>query len=186
MEGLKSPFEAVAQGLKDLWDLFKDKLGAVINGISNIYNKLSNGFQSVIDKIGDTIGNVIDKLGDILEFIGGLPKKLYDKVVYLFVPSENPFSKMGNDIKAFVSEKFAFVEQIKTLFNSLLNNFGSGNSEKPVFNVTIMGQTFNLFDFQAFDIVRYVVQGIILAICYAKYFQKMIRRIPPLINNMPE
>lgn len=95
----------------------------------------------------------------------------------LFVPTGKPF----DDLTRKFNEKFGFVTQIKALFQDLINLDYS--SEKPEFKMNLWGTEVNIVDFSAFEIVREVLHGMILALCWFGFVKRLYYKIPALIGG---
>ena len=95
---------------------------------------------------------------------------------YLFVPSDNLF----DDVQQMFNSKFGFVNQVIDIVKSF--TFSDSNS-KPIFKITLYGQTMNFVDFSIFDDYRLYIHNIIVVIAYFKYFIWLINNAPAIITG---
>lgn len=173
MEGLAVPFNAIKEGLNSIIEFFGTILD-YLNPFSEnfILLKLWNFLLDIISYINPFSDNFLGK--KIVELLGDLLK-------LLFVPENNPFEQLSVKF----NEKFAFVEQIKTLINSLLgfNNYGD---KAPTFNMTWHGVTFALIDFSLFLDYRTWLHGIILAIAWFTFLFRTYKKLPSIIGGFSQ
>ena len=195
------PFELVAQGVVNLGSHFSNILD-YINPFSDnfILSGVLGNLGSILDFINPFSDNfilsgVLSNLGNMLNYINPfsddfLGKKLIemfsDLFEYLFIPKEDQFTEIHNKF----SEKFAFIEQIKELVNSLFSYHDTAtyslSNSYPTWNITYMGTTVSIVDFSVFDQYRGVVHGIIIGVTYISFLWRLFRRLPGVINSAPD
>lgn len=174
---MATPFEAIKEGLENLGNFFSDLL-LDIGSMLQWLNPLSDEFflKGLISFLGEAL-SYINPLSENF-FVYKLIELLRDLLEFLFVPKTNPFENLATKFE----EKFAFVNQIKDLLNSLLgfNNYGE---EVPTFNMTWHGVTFALIDFSMFLEYRLWLHGIILAISWFIFIFKTYKKLPAIIGG---
>lgn len=174
MEGLAVPFNAIKEGLSNIF-----------NGIGTILSYLNPFSDNFILK------SVINFLNEMLQYINPFNEEKFfgykiielfsNLLKSLFVPETNPFT----DLSSKFNEKFIFVSQIKDLINSLLGNVDYGNST-PSFNFTWYGTTISIIDFSLFLEYRVWLHGIILAIAWYMFLHKLFKKLPGIIGGFSQ
>lgn len=212
MEGLAVPFNAIKEGLatisnalsyinpfsdnfilKDFFtnfiswfNPFSDNfiLKNIINFLGSILNYL-NPFSEdfILLKLWNFLVEIISYINPFSEnfFVYKLIDLLGDLLKWLFVPNNNPFNELSNKF----DEKFAFVNQIKTLVNDLLGYTNYGD-KAPSFDMTWHGVTFSLIDFSLFLNYRTWLHGIILAIAWFVFIFKTYKKLPSIIGGFSQ
>lgn len=159
-------------------------LKSVINFLSNILNYL-NPFSDdfILLKLWNFLIEIISYLNPFSEnfFVYKLIDLLGDLLKWLFVPNTNPFNELSNKF----NDKFAFVNQIKTLFNDLLGYSNYGD-KVPSFDMTWRGVTFAFIDFSLFLDYRTWLHGIILAIAWFIFIFKTYKKLPSIIGGFSQ
>lgn len=196
MEGLAVPFNAIKEGLNSIIEFFGNLLDylnpfsenfilkSIINFLGSILNYL-NPFSEdfILLKLWNFLVEIISYINPFSEnfFVYKLIELLSDLLKFLFVPANNPFDELSNKF----NEKFAFIEQIKTLINDLLgfNNYGD---KTPSFNMSWKGVTFALVDFSLFLEYRIWLHGIILAIAWFVFLFKTYKKLPSIIGGFSQ
>ncbi len=200
---MEVPFNAIKEGIENIGKFFQDLLNS-IGSILQWLNPFSDKFflKGLLDFLGNALSyinpfdenfilkDVFKFLGDIISYINPFSENFFvykliellqNLLEFLFVPKNNPF----NELSSKFDTKFAFVNQIKDLFNSLLgfNNYGD---KVPVFEMTWKGVTFAFIDFSMFLDYRLWLHGIILAIAWAIFIFKTYKKLPSIIGGFSQ
>lgn len=200
---MEVPFNAIKEGIENIGKFFQDLLNS-IGLILQWLNPFSDKFflKGLLDFLGNALSyinpfdenfilkDVFKFLGDIISYINPFSENFFvykliellqNLLEFLFVPKNNPF----NELSSKFDTKFAFVNQIKDLFNSLLgfNNYGD---KAPVFEMTWRGVTFAFIDFSMFLNYRLWLHGIILAIAWAIFIFKTYKKLPSIIGGFSQ
>lgn len=167
------PFNAIKEGINSIIEFFANLL--------DYLNPFSENF--ILLKLWNFLVEIISYINPFSEnfFVYKLIELLSDLLKFLFVPENNSF----DDLSSKFNEKFAFVEQIKTLVNDLLgfNNYGD---KAPSFNMTWKGVTFALIDFSLFLDYRSWLHGIILAVAWFAFLFKTYKKLPSIIGGFSQ
>lgn len=195
-----NPFELLAQGVVGLFNTFSDVL--------NYLNPFSENF--ILKGVLDFLGNILSYINPfsdnfilkgVLEFLGNLVsyvnpfsenflgRKLIelfsDLFKTLFIPKQDQFTEINNKF----NEKFGFFEQVKELVVELFSFHStasySENNSYPSWNITYQGTTVSIVDFSLFDKYRGTVHGIIIGTMYISFCWRLFRRLPGVINAIP-
>lgn len=200
---MEVPFNAIKEGIENIGKFFQDLLNS-IGSMLQWLNPFSDKFflKGLLDFLGNALSyinpfdenfilkDVFKFLGDIISYINPFSENFFvykliellqNLLEFLFVPKNNPF----NELSSKFDTKFAFVNQIKDLFNSLLgfNNYGD---KVPVFEMTWKGVTFAFIDFSMFLDYRLWLHGIILAIAWAIFIFKTYKKLPSIIGGFSQ
>lgn len=203
MESLAVPFKAIKEGLDSIGKFFQDLL-INIGSMLQWLNPLSEEFflKGLFEFLGNALSyinpfdenfilkDVFTFLGEIISYINPFSENFFvykliellgELLKWLFVPETNPFDNLSVKF----NEKFAFVNQIKDLFNSLLgfNNYGENI---PTFNMTWKGVTFAFIDFSMFLNYRLWLHGIVLAIAWSIFIFKTYKKLPSIIGGFSQ
>lgn len=145
------------------------------------FNPFSDNF--ILKKLWEFLTNIISYINPFSEnfFAYKLIDLLGDLLKWLFVPENNPFDELSNKF----NEKFAFVNQVKTLVNDLLGYSNYGD-KTPTFDMTWRGVTFALIDFSLFLDYRNWLHGIILAIAWFVFIFKTYKKLPSIIGGFSQ
>lgn len=177
---MEVPFNAIKEGIENIGKFFQDLLNS-IGLMLQWLNPFSDKF--FLKGLLDFLGNALSYINPFSEnfFVYKLIELLQNLLEFLFVPKNNPF----NELSSKFDTKFAFVSQIKDLFNSLLgfNNYGD---KAPVFEMTWRGVTFAFIDFSMFLNYRLWLHGIILAIAWAIFIFKTYKKLPSIIGGFSQ
>lgn len=177
---MATPFQELKEGLTKLSDFFTELL-LNIGSMLQWLNPLSEDF--FLNGLFTFLGNVLSYINPFSEnfFAYKLIDLTQELLEFLFIPKTNPFEELSVKME----EKFAFVNQIKDLFSSLLgfNNYGY---EAPTFNMTWKGVTFALIDFSLFLEYRIWLHGIILAIAWFVFIFKTFKKLPVIIGGFSQ
>lgn len=199
MEGLAVPFNAIQKGietimkwLSDIFSSIGNIATSILSGVGNLFSTLWNWLEDILLSIGNIVDGILDGISgffstlwtwlkDIFTLIFNIPSTiielLSDLLKFLFVPDNNPFENLSSKF----NEKFAFVNQAKDLFNSLIGFNNYGNSA-PTFNMTWKGVTFAFIDFSMFLQYRLWLHGVILAIAWFIFIRRTVNRLPAIIG----
>lgn len=200
---MEVPFNAIKESIENIGKFFQDLLNS-IGSMLQWLNPFSDKFflKGLLDFLGNALSyinpfdenfilkDVFKFLGDIISYINPFSENFFvykliellqNLLEFLFVPKNNPF----NELSSKFDTKFAFVNQIKDLFNSLLgfNNYGD---KVPVFEMTWKGVTFAFIDFSMFLDYRLWLHGIILAIAWAIFIFKTYKKLPSIIGGFSQ
>lgn len=161
-------------------ELAKD---AVIGGINNLLSWLTSIYDTLIlfkDSVLEWCADLIRKLSgffdNLVDIVLSLPDKFKDLLIYLFVPSENPFL----EIQKMLSDRFPIIEQLQKLLATFVF---TGSGTLPQFNVTYFGVTVSIVDFEIFAPYIPVMHGIIIALAWYKFLHRLYNRLPSVIGG---
>lgn len=145
------------------------------------FNPFSENF--ILLKLWNFLTDIISYINPFSEnfFVYKLIDLLGNLLKWLFIPENNPFDSLSSKF----DEKFAFINQIKSLFSSLLgfNNYGDS---APTFNMTWSGVTFAFIDFSMFLNYRTWLHAIILAISWFIFIRKTFNKLPGIIGGFSQ
>lgn len=137
---------------------------------NNILTNVKNIVKSIFD-LPNAIANAIKG------FFDSLQNGLIEGLKSLFIPSDNLFQ----DFKTTIESKFKFIDQITDLGEALINaEFGD---EPPSNKLTIYGSTVEFMNWDLYEEYKELIDGIIIAVSYYFYIQKLIKRIPGVIGG---
>lgn len=209
---MASPFEFIKEGLNNIGKFFENLLdylnplsqNFILYKIIDALNPLSDNFilKGLFTFLSDILApinpfsekfmlkDVLNFFGELLSYINPFSENFFvyklidllgNLLRLLFVPENNPFESLSVKL----DEKFAFVNQIKSLFSSLLgfNNYGEN---VPSFTLTWYGATVAIIDFSLFLNYRTWIHGIILAIAWAVFIFKTYRKLPSIIGGFSQ
>lgn len=150
-----------------------------IGDLLSYINPFSENF--ILKDVISGIGNILSYLNPFSDNFFGLKivELLSDSLKYLFVPENNPFSGLSDKF----NEKFAFVSQVKDLANSLLGDIDYGYDNIPSFNINYNGTEVSIIDFTPFLQYRTWLHGIILAIAWFVFIDRLFKRLPGIIGG---
>ncbi|WP_313165831.1 hypothetical protein [Sedimentibacter sp.] len=160
-------------------------MGEAFNDFSSGLVDVKNSITSIPSSIGNffnTLYQNLTKLGD--DITSGISTFMTD----LFVPDNEKMNANISEIK----ESFAFVEEIKTIQQSVFNAFNQ-SAQRPVISMDFSkanskygfdkgGTTFAL-DFAWYSTYKPAVDIIIIAFSYAIFILNVFRRLPEIISG---
>lgn len=141
-------------------------------------NPTSENF--ILKKLWDFLINMISYLNPFDDnFLGKkLVELIGDLLEYLFIPKEDHFSDLSNELYS----KLGFVEQLKELYNTLFPDTSTQSiSSPPNWTITYSGVTISIIDWTAFEEYRSYLHTIIIFILWASFLIKLYKRIPMII-----
>lgn len=187
-KGLNSLGENIGKFFSSLGSNLKDWFNNTIDSISKFSVSVGEWFSNLGKNLENWFSNLVLNLINLLSYINPLNENFFGyKIIdlfsnlfkLLFVPSEDIFSSLRDNI----NDKFAFIYQIKDMVSSLFNEFDYGDSV-PSFNITYNNVELTIIDFSAFLKYRTFLHGIILAICWCTFIIRVFNRIPKIIGGV--
>lgn len=149
----------------------------ILQGLEVFFNSITQGITDLFNKFVDLL-SYVNPFSD--NFFGKKIIELFsDLFKYLFVPENNPFIGLSDTF----NEKFAFVSQVKDLANSLLGDIDYGEDNIPSFNINYNGTEVSIIDFTLFLQYRTWLHGIILAIAWFIFIDRLFKRLPGIIGG---
>lgn len=186
MENIANFLKSVVDNVLDILDYLNPTsenfiLKGVLEFLGNILSYLNPFHENFILKgVLEFLGNILSYINPFSDnFLGKKIIELLQNVLeFLFKPSDNNF----NELSEKVNEKFAFIDQIKVLLNSLLgfNNYGD---KPPTFEITYENNTVSIIDFSMFLEYRIWLHGIILAISWFMFARRLYAKLPGVIGG---
>lgn len=164
-------------------DTFKTNVGDwFLNLGSNIgtwFTNLSTSLGNWFVNLGNTLTNLLSYINPFNEnFFGYKIIDLFsDLLEFLFVPTQNPISELATKF----NEKFAFINQIKSVITNFFDDKGDTNTV-PNWSITYYGTTVNIVDWSAFEPFRNTFHSIVLGVCWFAFIFRLYRRIPGIIG----
>lgn len=93
--------------------------------------------------------------------------------------SDSPLEELRYEF----SKKFGIFNQIGIILNTLLH-FDYDDDSMPEFKINVFGVEMKIIDFEAFDIVRDIIHGIILFFAWFFFLRSLYYRVPAIIGGI--
>lgn len=150
---------------KSILENVKTILTNIVNLPSNIASHIRSFF--------------VDLLAGIVSVGESIVNGILDALKYLFIPSGTVFS----NIQTAIEDKFAFIYQIIDLGIDIVNCTFSDDAPEFILELDD-GTILSLVDWELFDEYRTFIHGLIIAIAYAVYMPKVLKRLPSIIRGI--
>ena len=189
MEGLTLPFRLIKEVLDSIFSALGDLLGFIGSLLSYfnpfdenfIFKDFFAGVGDFFVECGNFFLNLLDWLNPFSEnfFVYQLIRLLIDMFKLLFIPEEDLFASLQND----VMQKFQFIDSIKIAINSLkdiFNNIGGA----PVLHLELMptkytsGGTYTIIDLNWYRPYKAYGDLVLTGLFYAFYLWRLFVRLP--------
>lgn len=158
LEALKSWFMSVVEAVKSLKSAVVGKLESLVSGVAGLVVEVKSFF------------------GEVSAFIKGLPAFISS----LVVPYEGYFEeKLGE-----LNEIFPFVEQVKSLFQSLTELFVP--SEAPAISIKLperYGGTMKVLDLKIFTPYKPQMDALAGGFLWVSYLWLLVKRLPEILGG---
>ncbi len=134
-------------------------VGDIITWLQDLSSKLANGFTNVINGITTGFTNLISDIGtgftNVLNWFADFPTMLGDLLKLIYIPSEDFFSNQFDLIKSALQNKLSVDS-----FTGVMDSIKSASAgEMPNIEVTIMGHTATIINFDYFRNVKSTINS---------------------------
>ncbi len=151
------------------------------------YTGKLDSIEDSVNSVGDKVDGVGEAVDSVKQEIAGLPEKiatsLTDKIMGLFVPSQEDLTEIKDKYEEMLSEKLGFIWQAYDLLTSFIGDFQTSleSGEEYAFNfpgVTVpingeeyvfLSETSVSLDNAFMDVVRPVLGAIVTIVCCAAF-----------------
>ena len=191
--------DALEEQVDGLGNTISDGLSGLGDRISGFFDNLVNSITGLGDRIGDFF---TDLKNSFIESITNLGNAILEGLKSLFIPSDDYFDNLINDLKSYFEQKLGILMvplQIITLIMDLFSNLktGSGVLHIPditIFDVTIISRTdFDLGSYfndflnkvgkYAYPDVYYVCTDVLIIFMLVNFCRKKYNSITTGVEN---
>ena len=189
IDAMKTAFETVtAEKIADVVTKIDAMKTAIVTvtaeKIADIVTKVEAMKTAIVTVTTEKIADVVTKIETLPALINAL---ITVTIKELFLPNANNLQMKFDTVK----DKFLFITDVKTLFNTVTDYLLSGTSQIPQITVNLnnaegsynYGNTALVLDLSWYTRYKDTVDKLIIAFCYLSFIFLVFKRIPEIISG---
>lgn len=165
--------------------------GGILEGLAVPINALAEGIKNVWDGIISVRDNLVQGFTDTVEAVTAIPEMIGEKVRLLLTEFFVPDEELMNERLQSLRSEFAFVDSIAGYGDHLLNTLQGASGKAPSFTIDFgkargkyikTSQTVTI-DLSWYDEYKPMVDNILSGLIWMTFLWHMYKKIPDIIHG---